>query len=451
VFNKKNLILIILCIQSFMMPNRSSAIQSINVQTFNPSVSDHFVLIEDALMTEWPKMSKYYFGANYNWVDNPLVATDFARQAQVATIIDSVQTFDFFVGFRPDKQLALYFGFPIHTVTYDPNQLVLPGVSSTTALGDMKIMGKIRLNREDTNTSWAIVPEFHLPTGNTENFVSDASTYVALRLALERTFEKWTFGGNIGMISAPNAKYSTLDFSKRLIMAAGGFVPFNDHWGMSVEFSAQNPLPFNENLNPNELYGGLRYASSDNLVFTMGGSLGKLSGPTGQNARIIAGLRYTWFEHKEAPAPERYFPMPTPAQTATPTPIVVVAPKPAPKAVLRAKQIELLMPVNFEFNGDQLAKDSKEILNDVADIMKRNPKAYRKILIDGHTDRAGSDQYNLKLSIRRARSVRTYLISQGISSKVVEARGFGERKPKVPYKDPKADEINRRVEFIVVK
>lgn len=435
----------------------SEAVQSINVQTFNPSVSDHFVFLEDGLRTEWPKQAKYYLGANYNFSNDPLVATDFDRTSQSAVLIDHVQTNDFFFGYKPANQFAIFIALPIHHVTYPSvaPSILAPGTwptGTTTVMGDLKLLGKIRLNQDDRDTAWALIPEIHFPTGSAANFVSDASTYLSLKLAVERLFDAWTFAGNIGITSAPNAVYGDMSMTKRIFLGLGGFLPFNDQWGMSVEFFAQEPLPFSQYLNPNELYAGLRYQPQDALAILGGASIGKIGGVTGQNIRIIAGLRYTFFNEEESTA---YVPpvtaAPTPAP-ATPKPVAVTtAPIATPRAVLKAKRIEVLVPINFEHDSDRLTSDAKDILNEIAELMIKNQKSFKRIQIDGHTNTIGGDRYNLKLSLARSKSVKRHLVSRGVSEDQLEARGFGQRRPKLPYTNPAAMDVNRRVEFIVIR
>jgi outer membrane protein OmpA-like peptidoglycan-associated protein len=71
------------------------------------------------------------------------------------------------------------------------------------------------------------------------------------------------------------------------------------------------------------------------------------------------------------------------------------------------------------------------------------------IQVEGHTDSVGGDAYNLKLSQNRADSVRTFLISQGISSGSVAAEGFGKTRPVADNSSAAGRQQNRRVELVV--
>jgi len=444
--NPLRTILSVILISTSMLTQAHAAVTSIDVQTFNPSTSDRFVLIEDAYRSDWPRNSKVYFGVNYNYVSEPFVAVDSTTQARSFSVVNSIQTFDLMVGFKASSRFGLFFGLPIHNVALVDAPLISQQAANSTVMGDMKILGKIRLSGDDALATFTLIPEIHLPTGNTQYFVSDASTYLAMRFAIERQFQNFTLLGNIGFAAASNSIYSsifsTIDFRKRLLFSLGGFMPFNDRWGVSLEFSSVNMIPFDTNINPNELYAGVRYAMSQDWIGTLGASLGKIGGSAGQNYRIVAGLRFNIDDDSTtAPIP----PTPLVMPLATPAPVIV------PRVVMKAKQIELSTPVNFKEDSSLLTKDGEELLNEVADVMSKNRDAYKKILIDGHTNNNGKAPHNLWLSLERAKSVKHYLIGKGISPTVLEARGFGQAKPKVPYSNPKAMDINRRVEFNIVQ
>jgi outer membrane protein OmpA-like peptidoglycan-associated protein len=76
------------------------------------------------------------------------------------------------------------------------------------------------------------------------------------------------------------------------------------------------------------------------------------------------------------------------------------------------------------------------------------------IMVKAHTDNRGSDQYNLNLSDRRAKSSVQYIISKGIDKSRITGKGYGESEPKVDCKEACTEEEhaeNRRSEFLIVK
>ncbi|HEY6644731.1 OmpA family protein [Povalibacter sp.] len=106
-----------------------------------------------------------------------------------------------------------------------------------------------------------------------------------------------------------------------------------------------------------------------------------------------------------------------------------------------------LRGVDFEFDSANLTGDSKSTLDEVAADLKKFPRL--KILLEGHTDSVGNDAYNLKLSQRRAASVREYLVSQGVNPANLTSEGFGESKPIASNATPDGRAENRRVAMSV--
>jgi len=81
----------------------------------------------------------------------------------------------------------------------------------------------------------------------------------------------------------------------------------------------------------------------------------------------------------------------------------------------------------------------------VLDYLERG--TIEKILISGHTDSVGDENYNMSLSGRRAKAVMDYFIRNGISRDRLSYKAFGETSPKVPNDTPENRQKNRRVEF----
>ncbi|MEZ4265362.1 MAG: OmpA family protein [Myxococcota bacterium] len=117
---------------------------------------------------------------------------------------------------------------------------------------------------------------------------------------------------------------------------------------------------------------------------------------------------------------------------------------------LKDNAIKLYEMVYFDTNKATIKEVSWPLLRAVASIMTQYPEI-EKVRVEGHTDDVGSDKYNLKLSDRRAASVREFLIKEGIAAERMESQGFGEERPAVPGTTAEARATNRRVEIIVLK
>jgi len=118
-------------------------------------------------------------------------------------------------------------------------------------------------------------------------------------------------------------------------------------------------------------------------------------------------------------------------------------------APIETGQVIRLNNLFFVFDTDQLIEESFGELNQLLSTLTDNPK--RKIEIAGHTDSKGSDEYNLKLSERRAKAVVNYLTEKGISAKRLTSKGYGETKPIATNETEEGRQLNRRVEFVVLE
>lgn len=123
------------------------------------------------------------------------------------------------------------------------------------------------------------------------------------------------------------------------------------------------------------------------------------------------------------------------------------APAPeAPAAAGAAPQRTVAMNIEFAFNSAEVPDRFRPHLDALAGVLKRPEAAEKRLIVVGHTDSAGRDDYNEDLSFARARAVRTYLISRhGVAPSRILASGLGETQP-LPGRAADAGE-NRRVEF----
>ena len=119
--------------------------------------------------------------------------------------------------------------------------------------------------------------------------------------------------------------------------------------------------------------------------------------------------------------------------------IEFVDPAPEDKAVLK--------PIYFEYNKSNIRPEYQPVLESISKWLVK--KDGSQLLVEGHCDERGTDEYNLALGERRALAVRRYLIALGVSSDRVHTISYGEEKPAVPGSDEAAWSKNRRAEFKV--
>lgn len=126
------------------------------------------------------------------------------------------------------------------------------------------------------------------------------------------------------------------------------------------------------------------------------------------------------------------------------------AAKPAPAPAPPTEKTILFNAVLFDFDKADLKPEGKEAIKTYREEARSRLSRADKVIITGHTDNVGSAAYNKKLSLRRAQSVRDYLVSLGVDPKKLEIRGEGLRKPIADNSTEEGRAKNRRVEVEVV-
>jgi outer membrane protein OmpA-like peptidoglycan-associated protein len=113
-------------------------------------------------------------------------------------------------------------------------------------------------------------------------------------------------------------------------------------------------------------------------------------------------------------------------------------------------KIPTLAHINFKFGTAEISgADPIPVLDEVARIMKENPSM--KVKVTGHTDNIGSEEANNRLSMRRAQTVRDYLVKKGVDSNRFVLEGMGESEP-IDTNDTELGRArNRRIEFSIIQ
>lgn len=105
--------------------------------------------------------------------------------------------------------------------------------------------------------------------------------------------------------------------------------------------------------------------------------------------------------------------------------------------------------VYFDYDKSLIRDDAKATLDTNASWLKRFRTV--KILIEGHCDERGTEEYNLALGEKRAKSAQDYLLSMGIGSDRMKIISYGKSQPINPGHDDAAWQMNRRAQFIVIE
>ncbi len=113
-----------------------------------------------------------------------------------------------------------------------------------------------------------------------------------------------------------------------------------------------------------------------------------------------------------------------------------------------AEEKSIFDDIYFDFDKYDIRPDAKQILQSISDWMIKNKSA--DLLIEGHCDERGTNEYNLALGDRRAKAARDYLVALGIPSSRINIISYGEEKPLCIEKTEGCWQKNRRAHFIAM-
>lgn len=183
----------------------------------------------------------------------------------------------------------------------------------------------------------------------------------------------------------------------------------------------------------------------------------------GFEVRLNIAIPLSVFAKKPAPIPV----VPEPVYTPEPVPVVPATPAPVEeeeKPCYSLDEINIMISrgesvegkticaiddaINFDFGKSEIKAESFPYLNRLAETLKRTNS---KIMVKGHTDNRGTEEFNLNLSRERARAVMNYLIDHGVSSSKISYSAFGMSQPLTSNDTEEGRRMNRRVEFEILR
>jgi peptidoglycan-associated lipoprotein len=132
---------------------------------------------------------------------------------------------------------------------------------------------------------------------------------------------------------------------------------------------------------------------------------------------------------------------------------VIMKEKPVTKRIIKRNEPIVLKSIYFDFNDDKILPDAEKDLNTLKKLMDQYPDLV--IELSSHTDSRGDNDFNMKLSQRRADSTKKWLINEGIAANRIKAKGYGETRLLNKCKDgvkctEEEHQLNRRSEFRII-
>lgn len=225
-------------------------------------------------------------------------------------------------------------------------------------------------------------------------------------------------------------------FGDQAIYSAGAVIPLGSTWAILAEvYGARSWDEFSEqtvrSTSINESVLGLRYDLSPQIQLHLGAGAELQHSISSADLRAYSGIRWTIGEKKTMTS-----------RQVLPPQVELVSYVPQPDVVIDVDD------VHFPFDSFEI-RDPKagQIMKKLAEIMRLHPDI-EQVVIEGHTCDIGSENYNLKLSDRRAMALEKWLVNRyGIDGLKLHSIGWGEAQPKIANADEASRRLNRRVTF----
>ena len=144
-----------------------------------------------------------------------------------------------------------------------------------------------------------------------------------------------------------------------------------------------------------------------------------------------------------APAPAAPAPAPPVAAAPAPAPVVTARPSPPPSEFMPNDNLK---PIHFDFDKSNIRPADAQILEANARWLLNNPG--NLILVEGHCDQRGTNEYNLALGDRRARAAMNFLVAQGVPQNRISFVSYGEERPLCAEQNEACWSKNRRAMFL---
>lgn len=217
------------------------------------------------------------------------------------------------------------------------------------------------------------------------------------------------------IIGSVGASYYLPKLDAKMIFEIFGSYPAKK--SSKADFRSQSSL---------EALVGVKYDLTRQLAFHFGGGTQILQGTGSPDWRAYTGINYA------------FGPVSQKAETTV--------------ARQFEEQDRVVLDINFEFDSDKINDEtSKSILRELAEYLMVIGKYH--LVVSGHTDSVGSEEYNQSLSVRRAASVKSFILKNypKITTDKITDKGFGESQPVADNGNFQGRQKNRRVEFKIEK
>ncbi|MBI4124965.1 MAG: OmpA family protein [Deltaproteobacteria bacterium] len=438
----------ILLAVSLALPSGAQAFRSNSIIFIRPSMdgSRYFITEQSQGLYQWG----YHLGFNASYAFEP-AEVNLTGTGRISGVVDDLLVGFFTGALGVTDWLNVGVDFPVvgyetfyNFIHAGSTQCTVTGScpkETVTKLGDPIFALKARILDPDRHAiGLSLQPFVTIPIGSGFYMDGFGSMTGGAKLILDANIKRKVFLAlNAGWQSVKETRWSSdtanAIVDDLLLLSGGASMPLGKDFEMVGEVFGYTAIqkPWAHQIqSPFAWLGGLRYSPGfiKRWSFGLSGGTGLGRGFGAPKFHALAQIRYkkTKVVELEGAGEE--------------TPVVVDAPY--------EEKIIITQTVHFEFNRWNIRPVSYPILDDVVTVLGQNPQI-RKLRVEGHTDWIGSDEYNNRLSLKRANSVRDYLIQKGIEADRLIAEGYGESRPIADNNTDLGRAKNRRTEFTVTE
>jgi outer membrane protein OmpA-like peptidoglycan-associated protein len=390
---------------AFVLLLASSSSFALNLQSYRFSDSYRYSILDDSLQEKFP--GRFVFTTSYGHIRSPFYYSNRDLDDVNKSIIDYNNVFTVGGSYYINRNVSVGVDFnAINNNVFD---------RSYNTLGDSVVKSRINLRRTDS-FSFSLNPQIFIPTGEKKNFSTAGSVGGALSVVAEKMWGRLHLLGSLGGFSSKNNQYVDVDHRQLVLTQLGLSYDVMDSLNVNIE--TYRNFALNGKLQDEGKYFATAKHKTSEIFSTYGGAgLSGLDTAERKTWSFFVGLKFHEREEKQMQ--------------------VAVAPVVAPQRAVAPPPAE---DVYFGFDRSNLGSSEQHKLQRYVDYYKDSEEEINDVSVQGFASWPGSNAYNLRLSQKRAETVREFFVGQGIPNEKISTRGWGE-----DYPQHRTESMNRKV------
>ena len=425
--------------------NSHANVVGVDTQNFNPTTDGlDFVTVQSSKTL--PK-GIFNLGGFLNYAVNSLPNYENVTTQSRTNFSDALLSADLNFGVGLAKNWDAGFSMPI-LISQDISSQMnsFHGEFARNGITEYRVNTKYRLWDTDEGQGLAAVASANFSQVQDSPFTgSNPGPTVNLEGVYSWSSGPWTFGVNGGYrMRSPGTQVAGVPITPlgNAIIASAATAYWWEAHDLQIIGEVFSSFPTqssqftsDRNISSAEALLGVKGNWTSNLAWHAGGGTEIYHGSASPDWRVYTGLNYAFgpvFGDQKV------------IERSPPTEKDAFDDEPTPQEIFIARE------VLFRFNSDDIDPQFYEMLKRLASYLTK-PPVFKKLVIEGHTDSIGSEEYNLALSQKRADKTRQALIEIGLPADRIEAMGIGEARPIASNANFQGRAMNRRVEFRVTR